>query len=442
MSSQLVEQVRHAGVVGAGGAGFPTHAKIGAKADVVLANGAECEPLLHTDQVILERHPREVLEGLRLVVQATGASLGILVTKKVYAHTVAVLQQHLPAFPEIRLELLDNFYPAGDEQVLLYEATGRITPEGGIPIQVGAVVSNVGTLANVAAAAQGEPVVRRYVTMVGEVARPGVYEVPVGTQFRDLLAFAGGTSLPEFAILAGGPMMGSLAADEDEPVTKTSGGFFVLRKDHPLIASRQVKAETDIKRSMSACCQCRMCTDLCPRNNLGHRIEPHLWMRAVKYGQDLSADQITQAHLCCLCGVCEVYSCPQGLSPRRVAAELKSRMWKAKIANPFRNRPDAVNPERGYRKVAKHRLLHRLGLVPYDVEMPFRGTFDDVDRVVLKLKQHVGAPASALVAVGDNVTVGQRIADMRDGALGAPIHASISGRVAKVDDRAIVIRRV
>ncbi|MBM4371792.1 MAG: SLBB domain-containing protein, partial [Deltaproteobacteria bacterium] len=211
MSTSLSEQILAAGVVGAGGAGFPTHVKAKSRVDTVIANGAECEPLIYSDQVMMRLHAREILSGLRQMMDAVGAARGLLALKAEYEDVLAVLSPEVERHPGIELVLLQSVYPSGDEQILVYECTGRIVPEGGIPLDVGVVVDNVETLYNVHMATRGRPVTHRTVTLNGEVRHPGVFRLPIGTSYRDAVAAAGGTPLAEedLAVIDGGPMMGA-----------------------------------------------------------------------------------------------------------------------------------------------------------------------------------------------------------------------------------------
>ena len=147
----FIEAVRAGGIVGEGGAGFPSHVKFNAEAAVVIANGCECEPLLHTDHQILKHHPDLVLAGLAALSGATVAERAVLALKRKHNDLVPMLEKKCGE-RGIELFLLDDFYPAGDEQILLREVTGRSVPPQGIPLNVGAVISNVGTLKDVAAA--------------------------------------------------------------------------------------------------------------------------------------------------------------------------------------------------------------------------------------------------------------------------------------------------
>ena len=205
----IASKVRAAGVVGAGGAGFPTHVKLDSQVDTVIANGAECEPLLKADKYLMTHRATEVVEGLRFAMQATGASRGILALKREYDEAVQALTAASQGAADITLHLMGSYYPAGDEFLLVYETTGRLVPEAGIPLAVGIVVQNVGTLCNVAAAQKGIPVTDCLLTVTGEVNEPRTLSVPLGTPFEQVISWAGGypRSEDKLALVAGGPMM-------------------------------------------------------------------------------------------------------------------------------------------------------------------------------------------------------------------------------------------
>jgi len=150
----LAEQVRQAGVVGAGGGGFPTHVKLAARADTVIANGAECEPLLHKDAAVMEHHAAELVRGVELVMAAVGAGTGVIAIKAKNHHAVEKVEEACQG-RRVRVQLLGDYYPAGDEFDLVHTVTDRLIPPAGLPIQVGVVVNNVETLVNIAAAADG-----------------------------------------------------------------------------------------------------------------------------------------------------------------------------------------------------------------------------------------------------------------------------------------------
>lgn len=438
----LAEVVRAAGVVGAGGAGFPTHIKVSSRVDTLIANGAECEPVLATDQWVMARHAGEISDALREVAQAVGARRVVLAVKHKYQEVIRRFRPFLQHDPRIELFELGDFYPSGDEQVLVSEVTGRVVPEGGLPLHVGVLVQNVSTLLNIRRAMAGNPVILKHVTVAGEVRRPGVYVVPVGTSIAHVIASAGGTTIPDFRVIDGGPAMGFLVTDTSRPVTKTTSGYLVLPTEHPVVQRRLPTYEAENRMAMAVCCGCRMCTDLCPRYLLGHRIEPHKAMRAVQARTEDSVHVLAMGHLCCLCGVCEAYACPMGLSPRRVFEAFKVRLNAEKIPNPYRARPHEVREAQAWSRVPKERLTNRLQLARY-ILPPVGEPLSVAEpwEVRIPLRQHIGAPARPLVRTGDRVTKGDCIGEVPEGAVGARVHASITGVVRGVDDTVVRIVR-
>lgn len=436
MKGGIIAAIGAAGVVGAGGAGFPTHVKAAAAADTVIVNGAECEPLLRVDQQLLEQAVDRVAAGLAAVMAATGAAAGIIAVKAKHKAAIAALERVIAA-PAMRLHLLEDFYPAGDEHVLVYETTGRLVPQGGIPLDVGCGVANVETLVNVAAALEGVPVTHTYVTVTGEVPQPATLRLPVGLAVADALAAAGLRELAGRQVLDGGPMMGRLVADPAQPVTKTTKGLIVLPEHHPLITKRTLAVDKMLRRAQAACIQCRYCTDLCPRFLLGHRLEPHKVMRGVRHihGQE---EMLKMALACSECGVCEQFACPMYLSPRAINAAIKQALAGRGIKPGPPPAAQSCSRLHAYRKIPVKRLVARLGLSGYDRPAPLDGRPVAAARVELRLRQHVGAPAQPLVKPGQSVQAGDLVARIPDGALGANIHASIDGVIAAVGDSIVI----
>ncbi len=429
----LIELVREAGVVGAGGAGFPTHVKLAAQVDTVLANGAECEPLLYSDQFVMESHADLIVDGLRHVMRQTGAARGLLCIKEKYHEAVARFEKLIAAEKGMELFLLGNFYPSGDEQVLVYETTGRIVPEAGIPLNVGVVVQNVATLANIARAAKGEAVTDKVITVGGEIKTPGVHRVPLGASLAEIIAGCGGALIDDYALLLNGPMMGRLADPAHEVVTKTTAGFFILPKGNPHVARLSRPLSADIRLSRGACEQCRYCTDLCPRSLNGHALEPHAIMRVINEQREPEAATVLNAFLCCECGVCDLFACPIALSPRRFFRDFKRSLSARGIRFTPEKKELKADIYREVRRVPKDKLTRRLSLSKYEIKPPYHGALWDVPAVAIPLSMHLGAPALPLVKAGDRVKRGQRIASIPEGKLGAAIHASIAGTVTKVN---------
>lgn len=445
MAEAIWEAVEAAGVVGAGGAGFPTHIKLQATVDTVIANGAECEPLLACDKATMQHFATLVVRGLSLVQEATKAERAVVALK---ARDPKILDPLRQAADKAGAEifLLDNVYPAGDEQVLVYEVTGRIVPEAGLPLDVGCVVDNVITLANIALAVdEAKPVVDRMLTIHGEVHRPVTVTLPVGTAFSRALEIADGATIDDPVILEGGPVMGRVVTDLSEPIRKTTSGLIVLSPTHPTVVRKQAATSFEVNIGRSVCCQCRMCTDLCPRFLLGHELHPHLVMRSMLHASyvDAPSEQMTNAYLCCDCGVCEIMACPLALSPRKVNMALVRELSNAGIKNPHHRRELEVRPFRETRLVPMSRLLARTHLTSYaGVKPVYDGNSYDVGQVRLLLNQHIGATARPTVAVGDRVERSELIGEIPEGAgVGARIHASVSGRVVSVTAADVVIER-
>ncbi|MBC7187312.1 MAG: SLBB domain-containing protein [Calditrichaeota bacterium] len=440
MSQSLVEQVRMAGVVGAGGAGFPTHIKLAARCEVVIANGAECEPLLQCDQQIMTVFADRVLRGLALAMTATGASQGVVAVKAKYSKAIAAVEQALAKIPQsIRLHTLQDHYPAGDEQVLVYEVLGRVVPAGKLPIHVGAVVQNVHTLMHVADAAQGQPVVDRFVTVVGEVRRPQTLRLPIGTPVSVAVELCGGPTCDSPVIVRGGPMMGTIA-EPDDVVDKTTTGLYVLPPDHPVVLSKQTPLAHSLARAKSVCEQCSFCTQYCPRYLLGHELFPHKIMQGVGYASDVAADVVTGAFLCCECGLCgTLFACPMGLSPDRYNAHLKAQMRARGVKLPSAPCSPEPRADRSARKVPVDTLVRRLGLERYRRPAPLQEELAAVPRVALALSQGAKAPARPVVRVGQKVRRGELVAEMNPAGVSAHVHASISGTVTSVTAQHITI---
>ncbi len=438
----VVELIRAAGVVGAGGAGFPAHVKAGAAAEVVVANGAECEPLMHKDAELMAHHADRVVSGLLAVMSSCGAREGIIGLKAKHAEAVAALTKHAAGKP-VRLHILGDFYPTGDEYVLVHETTGRLLPPGGIPPQVGVVVQNVETLFNVAAALAGEPVTRKFVTVAGAVAHPLSCAVPVGATLGELLEVAGGPTAAEVALLVGGALMGYVTRDLGEPVTKTTGGVIVLPADHPLVRRKERPEPAMHRLGKSACDQCSYCTELCPRFLLGYDVQPHRVMRSLGFTRQGEDFWSQYGLLCCECGLCTLYACPEDLYPREACQRAKRTAREKGLARPGKGtvsgteevRPHALHESR---RVPLPQLVRRLALTAYDAPAPLAERAPVPRRVQLPLKQHIGAAAEPVVRVGDQVAAGQLVAEIPAGQLGARLHASISGVVRATEPRLVI----
>ncbi len=428
----------HGGVVGGGGAGFPLWKKLSAPAEQLLINGAECEPLLKSDQYLMRRYAKELVTAASRLAAIVHAHEAVICLKDHYLPQIAALKDALGAVtvaPPVRLHQLPTVYPIGDEQALVHSATGKTVPLGALPGSVGCTVVSVSTALNALRAMDGKPVTQRFVTVAGEVKRPGVYRVPVGMPVSLLLAEAGGATVRDYRLILGGPMMGPLAAENSENVvTKTLGGVLVLPAEHTLVRHAQLSMEQARVRARSVCIQCRTCTALCPRHLLGHPIYPHLTMRAFAAGDRLEPS----AMLCMECGVCELYACPMGLNPRRIQQAQKAAIRASGEKHAFALMDAPALAE--WHQAPSGRVLARINAAQYDIPVPDEAVNVDAPFVCIPMKQHIGAPAVPCVSAGDKVTRGDVIGRMAEGALGADVHASICGTVEKAEADVVVIR--
>ncbi len=436
---ELKVLLKEMGVIGAGGASFPTYAKVAENIEYVLINGAECEPLLRVDQQLAEVHASELLETLSYVTKTLGAKKGVFALKGKYKKAIESLNQNLN-YDNVEIFELDNFYPAGDEQITIYEVFKKITPEGGIPLNVGVVTFNVETLLNIHKALKQEAVTHTYLTVTGEVRNPITVKVPVGITFQEAIDLAGGTSLNDFVVINGGPMMGKVVTDMNTAVVKSTKGIIVLSKDHYWIRSKTRPLNNMLKEAKTACCHCSLCTDLCPRNLIGHRIEPDKLIRVASYGSTCdSTKNVDSAYLCCECGLCEL-GCVMSLQPWKVNSFLKSSLREKGVKNPYNNKPEEAHPSRKYRKYPIKKLIAKIGLTEYDVNAPLENVDYNFNEVTLMTRQNIGAPAKPVVNVGDVISKGQVVGVGEDSSLSVYLHSSIDGVVKYVDNDKIVVR--
>ena len=389
----------------------------------------------------MTHYAADVLQGLELVREATKAVQAAIGIKKKNLTGLAALTT-LAKARKVQVAAFGNYYPAGDEYELVYGITGKLIPPGGIPPHVGAVVQNVETLLNIARARQGIPVTEKFLTIAGCVQQPCSLRVPVGTRLGDLLQLAGGVTARQYRIVVGGLMMGALAVGEDQPVTKTTGGIIVLPEEHQVIQRLALPVQAMHRIGRSACDQCSYCTELCPRYLLGYDIQPHKVMRSLVFssaGFDLW-NQYGQ--LCCSCGLCTLYACPEMLFPREACNQAQQALQATGYQ--WKGQPPSVHPMNDARRVPTAKLIKRLGVERWDVPAGWRDDVPQPAEVELLLSQHIGAPATPSVHVGEAVAVGDVVAEITGGeadAVGARVHASIKGRVSDITDHSIIIQR-
>lgn len=443
--SEIVGAIRNCGVVGAGGAGFPTHVKYAARAGVVIANGAECEPLLHVDREAMETMAPGIVRGMSFAMAAAGATAGVFGVKKKNGKAVKALGGAIGDFGDsrMRIHLMGNYYPAGDEHNLVNEVTGMVIPELGLPLALGAVVSNVTTLLQIDEAVRnGSPVTKRLVTVAGAVVDPLTAMVPVGTPFNDVIAFAGGATCKDYRVISGGPMMGEVVDSGIAVVAKTTSGILVFPADHYVIRKKTMSIDRVIRNSRTLCCQCRYCTDLCPRYLLGHRMEPHMIMRSVNYSNSDSWIKLLGAQLCSECGVCSMYACFMDLNPQMMNSAIKKEFGARGVRGGLDLAPEGTRAFMEARKVPVSRLANKIDVARYMGKHRFAGDFPAPARVVIPLRQHIGAPAVPAVVPGDRVEIGALLGEIPEGKMGARVHSSIRGIIEAVHSDRVEVKAV
>lgn len=313
---EIVDAVREAGVVGMGGAGFPTAVKFSPKEpekiEYVIANCSECEPYLTSDYRRMIEEPELLLGGLKIAVSIFPNAKGILAIEDNKPDCIAKFRELTKDEPNISVKPLQTKYPQGAERMLIYACTGRTINSKLLPADAGCIVDNVDTLCAVnRAVTEGRPLMERIVTITGyAVVEPRNYKVRIGTSYKELIEDAGGFVSEPAKIISGGPMMGFAVFDLDVPTTKTASALTCFTKDEV--------AEFE----PTACINCGRCVEVCPEQLIPKNLADY-----VEHGNDDAF--VSQYGLeCCECGCCS-YVCPA----RRQLTQLIKGMRKIQLAN-------------------------------------------------------------------------------------------------------------
>ncbi|MBN2635505.1 MAG: electron transport complex subunit RsxC [Prolixibacteraceae bacterium] len=294
---QIIQKIQDSGIVGLGGATFPTHVKLvppkGMKADVLLINGVECEPYLTSDHRLMLEKGDELLVGIQLLMKALNVEKAVIGIENNKPDAIQFLTKKSKEYTGISVEALKVKYPQGGEKQLIKAVTGKEVPSGGLPIAVGAVVSNVGTAFAVYEAVQkNKPLFERVVTVTGKgVLKPSNFKVRIGTSTTELLEAAGGLPENTGKIISGGPMMGKAVASLDIPVTKGTSGILLMQE------------QESKRKEYIECIRCSRCVSVCPMG-----LEPYLLMTT---GEKQLFDRAEKERImdCIECGSCS-YTCP------------------------------------------------------------------------------------------------------------------------------------
>ena len=297
---ELLNRVAEAGVVGLGGAAFPTQVKLhpprNRQIDALIVNGSECEPYLTVDDMLMQTFPGEIIEGVRIALKILGISTAVIGVENNKAHAIAALRKKLAEMKpteNISVAALKTKYPQGAEKQLIYSLTRREVPSGGLPMDAATVVQNVGTIFAIReAVALGKPLFERYVTVTGPcVKNPGNYKVRLGSRIADVIEECGGLTADPAKIIMGGPMCGIALDSMEIPVVKGTSGILVL-------------GHADVRPTdYLPCIRCGRCVAVCPAG-----LVPCDMVNTIEKGR---LDLVEPSHPfdCIMCGSC-AYVCP------------------------------------------------------------------------------------------------------------------------------------
>ena len=318
--AQLIEATRQAGIVGLGGAGFPSYLKLTNKenkVDTLILNGVECEPYITCDQMLMQEHPLQIVKGLKIMQQALQVKRCIIAVENNKPKAYEALQEAVYQLETDHMEVVQvpTVYPAGGEKQLIQTLTGKEVPSQGLPMDIGIVCHNVGTAYAVERAiGHNEPLISRYVTVTGSVAKAQVLEVLIGTPVSHLIEACGGNRKTLSRVIMGGPMMGFALHDDEVPVVKTTNCILVNAKisDVPL-PSRDTHA--------MPCIRCGACTEACPIGLLPQQL--YWYARAKEF------DKVQDYNIfdCIECGCCD-YVCPSHIPLVQYYRYAKTTIWQ------------------------------------------------------------------------------------------------------------------
>ena len=297
----LSKEIARAGIVGLGGAAFPSHVKLNPPKDqpveLLLINGCECEPYLTSDHRVMLEQPDKVYTGIRIALKALGISRAVIGIEANKPDAIEMMRKTKPDDLDVTVQPLQVKYPQGAEKMLIKAVMGREVPSGALPSAIGAMVQNVATAANVAAVFEtGHPLIERIITVTGRgIRKPGNWKIPFGTKLRDVIEHCGGLTEDAAEIVFGGPMMGLGQANLDVPILKANGGILILSKDE---CKRQ---------DIMPCIRCGKCLDACPVF-----LNPQLMGALAKAERYEELEAEANLKDCMLCGCCS-FVCPSNI---------------------------------------------------------------------------------------------------------------------------------
>jgi Na+-translocating ferredoxin:NAD+ oxidoreductase RnfC subunit len=404
-----------------------------ARIPLIIASAVDGEPLVATSRRLAEKQPKDLIEGLRLAIAAAGAERGIVAVERRARDARAALTAAIRLRDPITVADVPDVARCGDARDLALDAAQIAVPPGDDPARHGALVIDAAALVELA---RGVPVVDRAITVAGGVAHPGVVRVPLGTSVDDVVIAAGGATCgPRWVALAGGPLAGR-PLDRDDVITKASRALYVADAGSELVRRARTSVSDSVRRSLSACERCGMCTDVCPPRLLGGRLRPDELVRAIGKA-NAGWHELAAAIDCTACGLCDV-ACPSGISPKALVTATARALLEANVDRLAADQT-RTDPDRDLRRLGIDLVARRLGLGERDEPPPWEGRLADPPSVTIPLKQSLGVAARPVVKPGDAVKKGALVAAVGEGELGVPMHASITGIVVEIAAGAIRI---
>ena len=305
---ELLKTIREAGIVGLGGAGFPTHAKLspppGKKIDTLIVNGCECEPYLTTDNRVMIEEAQRIVEGALVMVKVLGGARAVIAIEDNKPEAIKAVKKACAGAAGVEVAVVPTKYPQGAERQLITAITKREVPSGGLPMDVGCVVNNIDTVIAVQRAfLRGRPLMRKVVTLTGgAIRKPGNYKIRLGMKVSDIIAMIGGLASSPTKVVVGGPLMGTAIFDIDVPVVKTTSGILFLTEEEARVPPEE------------SCIRCGQCVEHCPAGLIPCELNADIL-------RENSEAFVAHDGLDCIeCGSCS-YICP---AKRRLAESIRT----------------------------------------------------------------------------------------------------------------------
>ena len=436
-------RMRNAGVVGTDKLAMPSYVKLSSKADLIIANGAESEPLLQSEKSLLKENPELIIDGIKIAMEATGALKAVIAIRSSEKERMNHLNDILKKESNIEVFYLEDFYPSGDDPILVYEVTKKLIPEGKTPLDEGIVVEKLLSFAWMYQGYHGKPVTERPVSVIGEVHQPQVAWFPIGTLYKDVLKLAGGITIdPSRAVIFdGGPLQGEVVKDLNNGIGKTTSAVMVLPKDHVISKIKMKSLEEMVRQHQGVSDESSLLDDLCPRNQLGYDIFPSKVMRNFHFPELLTSSHVKSSNLCNDCSLCEFLgSSSLSESPRLAYKEFQKSLERlgGRITGEVQEKRK-VRSAYNHNKVSCSHLAKRIQVEKYESFNRSILPKKSPQKVRVPVTRHKGIPAQPVVVEGQSLRMGDVIAFSPLGELGTTYHASIPGKVGEVNDRWIEI---